>query len=109
MKIAVTAKGTGIDSQVDPRFGRAAYILVIDTDHAPAQPGASIRIGNEVVGTITSAAWGYRVGKNLALGFVDPALADLGTQLNVDITGDTFAAVVADECLYDPDYERVRA
>lgn len=33
MKIAVTAKGTGIDSQVDPRFGRAAYILVIDTDH----------------------------------------------------------------------------
>jgi predicted Fe-Mo cluster-binding NifX family protein len=30
MKIAVTAKGKDLDSQVDPRFGRAAYILVID-------------------------------------------------------------------------------
>ena len=32
MKIAVTSKGRDLDSQVDPRFGRAAYILVIDTD-----------------------------------------------------------------------------
>lgn len=31
MKIAVSSQGTDIDSQVDPRFGRAAYILVIDT------------------------------------------------------------------------------
>jgi predicted Fe-Mo cluster-binding NifX family protein len=32
MKIAVTAKGTDLTSQVDPRFGRAAYILIVDTD-----------------------------------------------------------------------------
>ncbi len=32
MKIAVTSKGKDLDSQVDPRFGRAAYILIIDTD-----------------------------------------------------------------------------
>lgn len=32
MKIAVTAKGTDFTSEVDPRFGRAAYILIIDTD-----------------------------------------------------------------------------
>ena len=31
MKIAVSSQGTGLDSQVDPRFGRAAYILIIDT------------------------------------------------------------------------------
>ena len=31
MKIAVSSQGTDIDSQVDPRFGRAAYILVVDT------------------------------------------------------------------------------
>ena len=31
MKIAVTSKGTDIDSAVDPRFGRAAYILIVDT------------------------------------------------------------------------------
>jgi predicted Fe-Mo cluster-binding NifX family protein len=32
MKIAVTSKGRELDSTVDPRFGRAAYILIVDTD-----------------------------------------------------------------------------
>ena len=32
MKIAVTAKGTDLKASVDPRFGRAAYILIVDTD-----------------------------------------------------------------------------
>lgn len=32
MKIAVTSKGKDLDAQVDPRFGRAAWILIIDTD-----------------------------------------------------------------------------
>ncbi|MDA8403025.1 MAG: NifB/NifX family molybdenum-iron cluster-binding protein [Desulfobacteraceae bacterium] len=32
MKIAVTSKGKNLESPVDPRFGRAAYILIIDTD-----------------------------------------------------------------------------
>ena len=32
MKIAVTSKGTDLDAEVDPRFGRAAYILIVDTD-----------------------------------------------------------------------------
>ena len=32
MKIAVTAKGRDMDAQVDPRFGRAEFILIIDSD-----------------------------------------------------------------------------
>ncbi len=32
MKIAVTSKGMNLDSDVDPRFGRAAYILIVDSD-----------------------------------------------------------------------------
>jgi predicted Fe-Mo cluster-binding NifX family protein len=32
MKIAVTSRGADLDAQVDPRFGRAAYILIVDSD-----------------------------------------------------------------------------
>ena len=32
MKIAVSAKGTDLQAEVDPRFGRAAYILIVDTE-----------------------------------------------------------------------------
>ena len=32
MKIAVTSTGTDLDSQVDPRFGRALYILIVDSE-----------------------------------------------------------------------------
>lgn len=32
MKIAVTSRGTDLNSEVDPRFGRAAHIIIVDTD-----------------------------------------------------------------------------
>ncbi|MDD9301694.1 MAG: NifB/NifX family molybdenum-iron cluster-binding protein [Desulfobacter sp.] len=32
MKIAITSQGQDLDAQVDPRFGRAAYIIVVDTE-----------------------------------------------------------------------------
>jgi predicted Fe-Mo cluster-binding NifX family protein len=32
MKIAITAKGTTLDVEVDPRFGRAPYIIIVDTE-----------------------------------------------------------------------------
>jgi predicted Fe-Mo cluster-binding NifX family protein len=32
MKIAVTSTGTDLDAAVDPRFGRAPYIVIVDSD-----------------------------------------------------------------------------
>jgi predicted Fe-Mo cluster-binding NifX family protein len=45
MKIALTTVSPGIESAVDPRFGRGAYLLVVDTEtlqwHSYPNPGAS--------------------------------------------------------------------
>jgi predicted Fe-Mo cluster-binding NifX family protein len=38
MKLVVTAQGSELDSPVDPRFGRAKYFLVFDTDTQQAVP-----------------------------------------------------------------------
>ncbi|MBW1703484.1 MAG: NifB/NifX family molybdenum-iron cluster-binding protein [Deltaproteobacteria bacterium] len=32
MKIAVTSTGTNLDSEVDPRFGRAPYFIIVDSE-----------------------------------------------------------------------------
>jgi predicted Fe-Mo cluster-binding NifX family protein len=32
MKICITSQGDNLDAEVDPRFGRAVYFLIIDTD-----------------------------------------------------------------------------
>jgi len=32
MKVAITSTGRTLESQVDPRFGRAAYFIIIDTE-----------------------------------------------------------------------------
>ena len=37
MKIAVTSTGSDLDAQVDPRFGRAEYLLIVDTDNLEFQ------------------------------------------------------------------------
>ncbi len=60
MKIAVTSQGKELDSQVDPRFGRAAYILVVDSENYEfqvldnseninAMKGAGIQAASNVV------------------------------------------------------------
>ena len=32
MKVAVTSRGTTLDDQVDPRFGRCAHFVIVETD-----------------------------------------------------------------------------
>jgi predicted Fe-Mo cluster-binding NifX family protein len=37
MKVAISAEGTTLDAPVDPRFGRARYFLVVDTEAGSVQ------------------------------------------------------------------------
>jgi predicted Fe-Mo cluster-binding NifX family protein len=59
MKIAVSAKSNTLSSQVDPRFGRAAYFIIYDTndnsfeaisneDNATASQGAGVQAAQTV-------------------------------------------------------------
>jgi dimethylglycine dehydrogenase len=82
--------------------------LRIDTHQAPARGGASLMLGDRVPGTVTSAAWGYRVGMNLAYAFVDPAHADIGTVAQLDIYGDLVDAEVIPASPHDPGLDRMQ-
>jgi dimethylglycine dehydrogenase len=77
---------------IDPSSGaiprRAFVTLVLDCRHAPAHGGDSILAADgRLLGTVTSAAWGHRVGKSIAMGFVAPEAATPGTRLLVEVIG----------------------
>lgn len=88
---------------------RAFVSLVVDATHATPHGGDAIRAEGRVIGSVTSVAWGHRVGKNIAMGFVEPAFAAEGTRMTVDVIGVPTLATVVPECLYDPENRRTRA
>lgn len=91
MKIVVSAKGGTADSEVDPRFGRAACFLVFDTDGntwqavdnaqaLSAAHGAGIQSAETVcrlgAGTVISGHVGPKAFAVLAAGGVNAYRAD---------------------------------
>ena len=82
--------------------------LNVDATHAPAHPGASVMTNGDVVGTVTSGAWGHRVGMNLAYAFVEPNVTQAGTLLELDLCGELTKAQVIDPSPYDPDHSLMR-
>jgi len=89
---------------------RKAFVtLAIDTLDAPAHPGDSLMLNNRVVGTISSASFGHRVQKNLALAYVDVDCAAIHTALTVQMLGKQYPAIVSAEVQYDPSFSRLKS
>ncbi|WP_299900899.1 FAD-dependent oxidoreductase [uncultured Ruegeria sp.] len=84
--------------------------LTVDAGDCDAPYMSCIWQNGEIVGETTSGAWGYRVGKSIALGMIKAELANPGTELEVEIYGQKCRAVVQqDQPLWDPENERLRA
>ena len=76
--------------------------------------GRSVVLGSEPVfldglpaGYVTSAAFGYTVGRPLAYAWL-PASATVGTRVEIEYFGRRIPATVADEPLVDPGMTRIR-
>jgi dimethylglycine dehydrogenase len=96
-------------AQKEKGLRRDFVTLEVHTKDGPPHGGDSLVVDGKVVGTISSSAWGYRVNKNLAMAFIDPALAKTGTRLGVHYLGSFYDATVTTECQYDPANTRMRA
>ena len=68
-----------------------------------------IRVGGDVVAYVTSAAYGYTVGRGIAYGYLPVDAAVEGTSVEIDYFGERFPATVAADPLVDPKGERLRA
>jgi predicted Fe-Mo cluster-binding NifX family protein len=94
MKIAITATDKTPDAEVDPRFGRARFFAIFDTDsdsieyvdnkiNLEAQSGAGVQAASNVVGTgaavVITGNCGPKAFKTLSEGNVKIAIGATGS------------------------------
>lgn len=93
MKVAVSSKGKDLDADVDPRFGRASYILIVDPDTLEFEVIDNAGNKNAFKGAgIQAAAAVCDKGANVLLtGFCGPnafkALDAAGVKVVNDVSG----------------------
>jgi dimethylglycine dehydrogenase len=83
--------------------------MIVDCDIASAQGGDPVYSGERLIGTVTSAGYGHRVAKNIALGFLDSAHAAPGGAVEIAIIGTRYKAEVVDAPIFDPTNQRSRS
>ncbi|GAI03741.1 unnamed protein product [marine sediment metagenome] len=98
MKIAITSTGRTLDSQVDPRFGRATCFIIIDTEtmdlnaieneNVAAAGGAGISSAKAVIDAGAEAVLTGNCGPN-----AEHTLTAAGLKLYTRVTGTVAEAV----------------
>jgi predicted Fe-Mo cluster-binding NifX family protein len=98
MKIAVTSTGKTLDSQVDPRFGRTAFFVIVDTEtmdftvieneNIAAGGGAGISSAKTVIDTGTQAVLTGNCGPN-----AERTLNAAGIKIYTGVSGKVSEAV----------------
>jgi len=98
MKIAVTSTGKTLDSQVDQRFGRAAYFIVVDTEtmdfsvveneNAAAAGGAGISSAKVVIDACAEVVLTGNCGPN-----AERTLSAAGVKLYTGVAGTVSEAI----------------
>jgi glycine cleavage system aminomethyltransferase T len=95
----------GSDAVGKPR--RRLYCLVLEDPRSVALGNEPVRIGDEVLGRVTSGGFGYTVNRSIAYAYLPPEI-EVGSGVEVDIFGRWITGEVAPEPLFDPEGARLR-
>ena len=88
---------------------RRLVTLTLDDPHVVLTGNEPIFANDRCLGQITSGNYGYSLGKYVAFGYLPPAYAQPGTQLEVEYLAERYPAIVAADILYDPTNAKMKA
>ncbi len=88
---------------------RKLVTLVVDADDADAMGDEPIWHRDKVVGWVTSGGYGHTVGRSIALGYVENAVAGETSGFAVELMGERRPATRSPGALVDPQGLRMRA
>ncbi len=92
--------------QAGPKLRMAT--IVLDDPEAVPLGHEPVYLDGAVIGQTTSAAFGYRIGRPVALGYLEAEAAREGQAVTVDIARTLFPARVTMKPAYDPSGARMR-
>ena len=112
LDFAVRKKGGFIGADVLAKQradGIKPHVVSITFDDETAVPlgHEPIYLGDTIIGQTSSCAFGYRIGKPVALGHVSQSI-ETNTKVQVDIARQMFDATITLGPLYDPDGLRMK-
>jgi glycine cleavage system aminomethyltransferase T len=97
---------TALETALEPE--RRLRCLVLSDPRSIALGSEPVRVADELVGRVTSGGYGYTVESSIAYAYL-PTEHEVGTEVAVEIFGTWVEGTVADEPLFDPAGERIRA
>ena len=98
-----------LEARMKNEPAKVLVTLLVDSRTSSARGGASVMIGDQVVGTISSGGFGHRTQKNLAYAFMNSDVSHEGFQVKIDMLGHLVDATVCEKSVYDEKMQRVRA
>ena len=98
MKICITASGEGLDSKVDPRFGRCSYFVIYDPETGYVESVSNASVAASGGAGIKAAETIANAGVNVLLtGNVGPnafsIFSEVGIEVRVGVKGTVREAV----------------
>ncbi len=88
---------------------RKLACLVLDDPRSVALGSEPVRVDDEIAGRVTSGGYGYSVERSIAYAYVTAGVAEPGRAVEVEVFGTWVPGTVAEEPLFDPAGERIRA
>jgi len=88
---------------------RRLTCLTLETPGATVLGKEPVYDGDTCVGYVTSAAYGYTIGRGIAYAWLPAGLAEPGTSLQIGYFDQRLPAVVSTEPLVDPEMKRIRS
>ncbi len=82
--------------------------LIVEIDDAEPLPSDPVLVDSECVGYVTSAGFGYRIGKCIALAYLQARIAKNITEFEIEILGKPCRAIISQNAFYDSGNSRLK-
>jgi glycine cleavage system aminomethyltransferase T len=98
-----------LDGRSEATAARRLACLTLDDPRAVVMGKEPVLVDGRPAGYVTSAAFGYSVGRSIAYAWLPAAAATPGRAVEIEYFGEQLRAVVAAEPLFDREMARLRA